>query len=185
MKNRGFLLILGIWATGCVAQSSPLKSVNMGLNDSLQAAGRYSPSFKLNLPHTNKKVINSYLLTGGMIFIAGGFDGLNQALQFRYNNFKRDFPKAKDLFWNPAISWRNKYKNGEPEQGRKFPGSTTWLVWTTDAYHLTRFFEHGLITSAIIIKFGNTRKKWYWYLVDGVFYWGINRLGFNLVYNHF
>ena len=32
-------------------------------------------------------------------------------------------------------SWRNKYKNGDPKQGEKFPLSTTVLVSLTDPWH--------------------------------------------------
>lgn len=46
-----------------------------------------------------------------------------------------------DNWLDPAKSWRNKYK---PAPGDvvpitpRFPGSTTWMVWITDADHFTR-----------------------------------------------
>ena len=39
-------------------------------------------------------------------------------------------------FWDFRVSWTNKYKNGDPKQGSKFFGSTTFLVFLTDAWHL-------------------------------------------------
>ena len=39
-------------------------------------------------------------------------------------------------FWNKHLSWKNKWKNGEPSQGEKFLGSSTFFVWLTDAWHL-------------------------------------------------
>jgi hypothetical protein len=43
--------------------------------------------------------------------------------------------KKNQQYWNPVLSCRNKYKNGNKEEGPKFFGSTTFLVWTTDAWH--------------------------------------------------
>lgn len=44
----------------------------------------------------------------------------------------------KQNWWNPNISWKNKYKNNDPTQGPKFFGSTTFLVWLTDAWHFSK-----------------------------------------------
>ena len=44
--------------------------------------------------------------------------------------------KLNPLFWDKHKSWVNKWKNGEPSQGEKFFGSSTFLVWLTDAWHL-------------------------------------------------
>lgn len=41
-------------------------------------------------------------------------------------------------WWNKNDSSKYKYKNGDPKQGPKFFGSTTFLVWTTDGWH---FFQ--------------------------------------------
>jgi len=58
-------------------------------------------------------------------------------LQFHYGN--SCFSKLKKQnWWNPSISWKNKYKNNNPDEGSKFFGSTTIFVWTTDAWH---FFQ--------------------------------------------
>ncbi len=38
-------------------------------------------------------------------------------------------------------TWRNKYRNGDPLQGPKFPGATTWLSWLTDGWHFFKFVE--------------------------------------------
>ena len=67
------------------------------------------------------------------MFMAGAFNGVSQDLLFHYNEFESTFPTANAQFWNPELSWTNKYKNGDPLQGAKFPGSTTIFVGTTDA----------------------------------------------------
>ena len=56
-------------------------------------------------------------------------------LQFHYD--KSIFKNFKNQqFWDGRISWKNKWKNGDKEQGEKFPGSSTFFVFTTDAWHL-------------------------------------------------
>ena len=60
-------------------------------------------------------------------------------------------------FWDKHKSWRNKWKGGVAANGEKFLGSSTFLVWTTDAWHLFNalsylsLFLSGMI-SVLIIK---------------------------------
>jgi hypothetical protein len=69
------------------------------------------------------------------IIISAIAKSIMDKLQFHYDrsifkNFKNQ------QFWDGRISWRNKWKNGQKEQGEKFPGSSTFFVFTTDAWHL-------------------------------------------------
>lgn len=68
-------------------------------------------------------------------FTGGLADGTNQAIMFHYDDFKRVFPNANDQYWNPQVSWTNKYNN-------PFPGKKSFLVGTTDAYHMTRQIDN-------------------------------------------
>lgn len=120
-----------------------------------------------------------------LMILSGVADGFNQALQYRYEGFKKAFPKARDQWFRPDISWRNKYKNGNPDDGRRFPGSKTWLVGFTDGYHFTRLFSHLFTSGAIAIKIGQKRQKWYIYIAQAAAYMVIERIGFNLVYYRF
>jgi hypothetical protein len=138
------------------------------------------------LKKMRKKKTTNYAITGTMIFMAGAADGINQALQYHYGAFKKIVPHANDRFWKPTLSGANKYKNGDPAQGAKFPGSRTWLVFTTDGNHLTRFVDHLLWAGAIAIKLScNEKKKWYVYVMEVAGYWLVNRVGFCFVYNNF
>jgi hypothetical protein len=133
-----------------------------------------------------RKKIANYAITSGLVLLAGASDGVNQAIMYQYGGFKRAFPGANDKFWKPALSGANKYKNGDPRQGARFPGSRTWLVFLTDGYHLTRFADHLFMSGAIAVKIsGYQKKKWYIYAVETVGYWLINRAGFCLTYNRF
>jgi hypothetical protein len=44
-----------------------------------------------------------------------------------------------DPFWDPEISWRRKWRNGDPKFGERFPGSSTVFVFLTDGWHLSQF----------------------------------------------
>jgi hypothetical protein len=138
------------------------------------------------LKKMRKKRTTNYAITGTMVFVAGASDGMNQVLMYHYGAFKKVFPKAQDHFWKPTVSGANKYKNGDPNQGAAFPGSRTWLVFTTDGYHLTRFSNHLFMSGAIAFKIGgHEKKKWYVYAMEAAGYWLINRAGFCFTYNQF
>ncbi|HEY6506154.1 MAG TPA: hypothetical protein VIZ28_19395 [Chitinophagaceae bacterium] len=146
----------------------------------------YSQISAEDLKKLRKKRINNYVITGSLVMMAGAADGANQALLFQYPGFKKAFPHSSDQFWKPSISGANKYKNGDPAQGAAYPGSRTWLVFTTDGYHLTRFTEHLFMSGAIAFKIsGFEKRKWYIYAAEIAGYWLMNRVGFCMTYNSF
>lgn len=148
------------------------------------AFATFSQTVEEDLKKLRKKRVKNYVITGSLVLMAGAADGFNQALQFQYGGFKKAFPHACDQFWKPSLSGANKYKNGDPKQGAKFPGSRTWLVFTTDGYHLTRFADHLFMSGAVAFKIaGYEKKKWYIYVAEAASYWLINRAGFCLTYN--
>lgn len=110
-------------------------------------------------------------------FLAGAFDGIADGLDHHFDK--------QDYFWNPDLSSNNKYKNRDPKQGRSFPGSTTWLVWTTDGWHLMRMGRNLFTTGAIVFSIAGEKKKWYWYIVQAAAYSLINRIGFHISYSQF
>jgi hypothetical protein len=124
-------------------------------------------------------------LTGGLVFTAGASKGLNETLMFHWKGFYNSFPKANPNWFNPAISWKNKYKNGDSNAGAKFPLSTSMLVMFTDQYHLNNFFNKMAWTSALIIKIGEGKKPFKQYLLDFLYYTACHQLGFALAYYPF
>jgi len=70
-------------------------------------------------------------------------------LKTRYN--KSIFASWKHQKWlKPSLSWRNKYKNGDASQGERFFGSTTFLVWITDLWHLAKMLMLLGISFALV-----------------------------------
>jgi len=163
-----------------------MKFVILSLVLLASAVACYSQISGDELKKLRKKIVRNYAITGSMVFLAGAADGVNQALVFKYGAVKKAFPKLNDRYWWPVKSAYNKYKNCDPAQGAKFPGSRTWLVFTTDGYHLTRFVDRLFMSGAIAFKIaGYEKRRWYVYLLEAACYWAINRAGFCLTYNRF
>jgi hypothetical protein len=146
--------------------------------------------------HAQKK-FKDYLITGSAMFASGMIDGTLESISYHYENgFKPAVPNANDKFWNPAISWKNKYKNGDPSQGPAHAGSTNILVCTTDAYHLLRTSMRTIdgVTIAYYInknardyRFGplrpSKRELWKKTVIDFLVLTTIRCAGFHLTYN--
>ena len=104
-----------------------------------------------------------------LIFIAGAANGIMDDLQFHYADTV--FAKFENQrFWNPEISWTNKYahdKEGVIIKPLKpaFIGSTTFLVSLTDAWHLFKLIYNGSLRLCIVLLFWFAYEqrlgKWY------------------------
>lgn len=51
------------------------------------------------------------------------------------------FSRLNPRFWDPSVSYRNKWKNGNKREGERFWGSSTIFVNLTDAWHLFSSLE--------------------------------------------
>lgn len=140
---------------------------------------------KVKLQPMKWKVSRNHLLTGGLVFLAGASKGFNETLQFHWKEFRRQFPHANAQWYNPGISWKNKYKNGDMNAGAKFPLSTSVLIMFTDQYHLNNFINKAAWGSALIIKIGEGKKPFKQYLLDFLYYTLCHQAGFGLTYYPF
>jgi hypothetical protein len=85
-------------------------------------------------------------------------------------------------WWDGTVSWRNKYRNGDPDMGPKFPLSTTALVWTTDAKHLFGSVHRATLFGAgVTLTLGEKRPVWH-YLADAGLSFAAFSTGFHGVY---
>jgi hypothetical protein len=75
-----------------------------------------------------------------LITFAAVSESIMDKLQFHYDKSIFKNPKYNQLFWNPIESWKNKWK--EDLKTEKFIGSSTLFVFTTDAWHLFKFFRN-------------------------------------------
>lgn len=85
------------------------------------------------------------ILSTILIFISGVSEGFNQAYLFHFAKVQAKFPNLKPN----DEAWKNKYK--DDLKTPKFFGSTTFLVWTTDVYHLTRMVTRVLFAISFIL----------------------------------
>lgn len=75
-------------------------------------------------------------------------EGIMDTLQFKIDDSV--FKNWNQQFWNPKFSWMNKWKDGCPKFGPRFFGSTTFLVFLTDGWHLMKWVRNRFIDSAIL-----------------------------------
>ena len=80
-----------------------------------------------------------------LLIISACANGVMDYLQFHYYK--------NNTFWNPKLSWVNKYKNNDKKQGDRFPFSTTILVFLSDGWHLMQFcFLSTLFLWAVLFE---------------------------------
>jgi uncharacterized membrane protein YbjE (DUF340 family) len=86
------------------------------------------------------------------------------------------FKNLNPYFWNPAESWKNKYKNRDKTQGKKYPEYLSGLTDSfSDAWHIFKF----LIVVCIIIGFSIEKDFNIYYTI---IYWLEYGLVFKLFY---
>ncbi|MBI5856913.1 MAG: hypothetical protein HZB42_04610 [Sphingobacteriales bacterium] len=141
---------------------------------------------KIRIMQFEKWKFNSNKIwTGALVMLSGAAKGLNETLEFNWHGFAAVFPRANPKWFWPQQSFKNKYKDGDPSKGSKFPLSTSALVFLTDQYHLDNFIQRGALTAALVIKIGDGKKPFRHYLFDALYYTATYQLGFGSVYYYF
>lgn len=75
-------------------------------------------------------------------------DAMQDTVAYHYDTSV--FRNAKHRQWfDPSISWRNKWKDGDAGKGERFFGSSTFLVWLTDFWHFMKAVKIALLWSAL------------------------------------
>ncbi len=137
------------------------------------------------MPPPKWKIDKNKLWTGGLIMLSGAAKGFNETLEFNWHGFADVFPRANAQWFWPQKSFKNKYKDGDPEKGAKFPLSTSALVFLTDQYHLNNFIHRSTLTAALVIKIGEGKKPLKHYVFDALYYTACYQAGFGSVYYYF
>lgn len=126
------------------------------------------------------KITDNDVIIMSLQVVSGVADGFNQAI-IHYNYGKGN------PFWDNKISWTNKWKDGKPENGEKFFGSSTVFVMFTDGFHLTRFFDRASSMICIGISFSEFKdysKKDIWKVIAKkvILSYVVNRSAFTITY---
>ena len=83
------------------------------------------------------------MILAGLICVAisGAAEALMDTLQFHYD--RSFFIRLENqTFWRPDLSWKNKWKDGDPQLGERFLGSSTLFVGLTDGWHLFKLVHN-------------------------------------------
>ena len=121
-----------------------------------------------------KQELKNLVFTSTLCGVSGAFDGTAEYLKFHCTSTSH--------YWNPALSWTNKWKNGDPAQGERFWQSSRALVWTTDGYHLMRMGRNVFAMGAIVVHLGE-KREWYKYLIDFAVNYLAYTVGFTITYD--
>lgn len=74
-------------------------------------------------------------------------------------------PHWNQQWWNNQLSWRNKYRNGDPTQGPAWWGAK-YLTFGQDAKHTFATLDHlSLLSAGVCITLGE-RRPWWHYAID-------------------
>ena len=85
-------------------------------------------------------------LSYGAFTISGVAYGFNQAIEHHSYGIGNPYVDI-------TKSYKRKYKNFDAgDFTEAYVGSTTFLVWTTDAFHLTNTIDKGFLTTGIILN---------------------------------
>lgn len=82
----------------------------------------------------------------GLLFVAAASvsEAIMDKIQFHYDKSTFSQDKYKQTFWDPTKSWVNKWKDNSAKE-EKFLGSSSIFVFTTDAWHLFKFFKNTFL----------------------------------------
>ena len=118
-----------------------------------------------------------------LLVASGAANAVMDKLQFHFND--SIFRVATDKeFWDPSISWRNKWKGGKRKNGEKFLFSSTILVFTTDAWHFFKFIRvNSLIVGSLLIGLGVRDLSVLWMIVCAIVAITIHKITFELFFN--
>lgn len=161
MKRSAIVILFALFAASAYSQAMVIQP-------------KPKPKQELRLPR---------ILAGGLLFFTGGAaDGMTELLRNNYPRFQNRWPNADASYWNPALSWKRKHKNGDPAQGPAFLGSRSIFVFATDAYHAFRTIDRWTTLGAGVIHFFDAPRPWYTVLGELVFAWMARTAGFHLTY---
>lgn len=118
-------------------------------------------------------------------FLGGVSEGTRDVLLFHYGSFKDRHPGANDQFWDPDISWLNKYVDYPNDTRARFPLSKSLLVGFTDAQHPLKSLSRNLPILGFSYRFTilGPKRKWYVYAINGLILYATNRAGFYVAYD--
>lgn len=124
---------------------------------------------------SQKLKLKNYAASGAFVFLSGMSDGLRDASMFRMDGYGN--------FWNGKKSWLNKYKNRDRNAGEAYFGSKSFLVFTTDAAHLSNAATHQFQAWSYVFTPYDTNRKFGHLLLKGLAYNIVRQAGHFIIYD--
>lgn len=121
-------------------------------------------------------------LAVGFLLLSGAASGLMDGISFH----PQDYNVEWDEFWDPQISWKNKYVNRDEEQGR-----IKWLwntvnkpVFLTDGWHLLKSIQINCMSFSMTCLFSSSYDEisWKLFILAFLIISLIFRAGFKIMY---
>jgi len=120
------------------------------------------------------------ILPASLAFTSGVAYGFHETSVHHPDRYPGNWNKQ---FWDNRESWRNKYRNGDPNCGPAYFGSTTFLAWTTDAKHLFGTVHRvSMFGTGVTLTIGQRRPVWH-YLADAGIGFVAFSTGFHATYS--
>lgn len=135
-----------------------------------------------------------FLLSFIFFILAAICNALMDVLQFHWQTQKLYFrwiDKVNDQFWNPSISWTNKYIDNDPNKPFKYKGIWGWMSNFLDAWHLFKMimifcFAFSIIFFPFAFRFcvfsSSLLNGILWLAILGAFWNGSFWLFFNRIF---
>ena len=93
--------------------------------------------------------VSTIYISIGLVLLARSFNALMDTLAHRHSS--SIFKNTKPTSFFGKNSWMRKYKEYNFKKGPRFPGSTTFLVFLTDGWHLFQLLMFLSFQTAIAI----------------------------------
>lgn len=101
-----------------------------------------------------------------LMFVGGMADGASDVMRDKFS-VSIDRFQNNPQWYDPRISWENKYEDWPIDTRAAYPGSKTWLAWTTDGWHLAKTTQLKSMQLAVVFYNPNKEKrKWWWPVAD-------------------
>lgn len=126
--------------------------------------------------------LKEHIAPASCMLIAGAADGFRDALLFHTDKVITRL-NLNPNWWDYRISYVNKYRNNDPSQGQSLGNMI--LTPVSDGIHTVNLVNHLFLSGTIAFKISQGKKKWFIYIIEGLSYWAVNRIGFTVAYNSF
>src|SRR6056297_590525 len=93
--------------------------------------------------------ILTFITISVLLIISGVSNAIMDTIKFKYS--RSIFSTLNNQRWYEPSSWKNKYKNRNPEMGEAFWGSTTIFVFLTNAWHFFQMIWRVSFTLSVVL----------------------------------